>query len=148
MGYDIYKVKDKELYGAEIPFELADLIEIKEKGIKVIISLTEEIDRIKDIDYLKENFEHHRIFIEDYHTPEKKQVEEFLNIIERSRKEKKPVLVHCIAGCGRTGLMLAIAEKFIYGIKDGNTAIKKIREIRPCAIENSDQESFVINFEM
>ena len=148
MDYDIYKVKDKELYGAEFPFELEDLIEIKEKGIKVIISLTEEIDRINDIVYLRENFEHHRIFIEDYHTPEKKQVEEFISIIERSRKEKKPVLVHCIAGCGRTGLMLAIAERFIYGTKSGKIAIEKIREIRPCAIENSEQESFVIDFEM
>ncbi len=148
MGYDIYKVKDKELYGAEIPFELADLIKIKDNGIKVIISLTEEIDRINDIDYLKENFEHHRIFIEDFHTPEKKQVEDFLDIIEKSRKEKKPVLVHCIAGCGRTGLMLAIAERFIYGTKNGKTAIENIREIRPCAVENSEQESFVINFEM
>jgi hypothetical protein len=40
--------------------------------------------------------------------------------------------------------MLALAEIYLYGEQDGQTAINKVRSIRPCAIETDGQEALII----
>ena len=52
------------------------------------------------------------------------------------------VLVHCFAGCGRTGLMLAALARWCFGL-DGAAACAWVRERVPCAVENQWQEGFV-----
>ena len=64
--------------------------------------------------------------------------------MEKSLKEKKPVLIYCQLGCGRTGLLLtAYLMKF-----EGNIfqdAFKEIKQIKPCAIETHTQYEFLAN---
>ena len=146
MTLDVFCFKENELYGSELPKTIDDLEQLSELGIKVIISLEEAISNLKYHSSLEQNFEHHELFITDYDIPEKKQVEEFLDIIDKAKQEKKPVLVHCYAGCGRTGLMLAIAEKVIYGAEDGEKAIENLRKVRPCSVETLNQIQYVKNF--
>ena len=86
------------------------------------------------------------MFITDFDVPTDEQIEHFLEIVSTAISEKKKVLVHCIAGCGRTGTMLALAEKFIYGTIDGEEAIRQVREIRPCAIETQNQFNLVLHY--
>lgn len=56
------------------------------------------------------------------------------------------VLVHCHAGLGRTGLM--IASYFVYSQRmSAADAIKLVRESRPGAVQTSKQQQFVHSFE-
>ena len=146
MTLDVFCFKENELYGSALPKTIDDLEQLSELGIKVIISLEEAILNLKFHSSLDQNFEHHELFITDYDIPEKEQVEKFLEIIENARRDKKPVLVHCYAGCGRTGVMLAIAEKIIYGNENGEKAIANLRTVRPCSVETQNQIEFVKNY--
>lgn len=148
MPFDIYAYKEFELYGSEMPESEIDLDLIKNLEIQIIISLDESIQQHPNYDELKKDFEHHEIFIVDFDIPTEDQIKKIIKIITKAREEKKAVLVHCLAGCGRTGLILALAEKLIYGTEDGEKAIEKVRKIRPCALETQNQYDFVLNYQM
>lgn len=55
------------------------------------------------------------------------------------------VLVHCAAGLGRTGTMVAALLKALGD--EGATAIARVRQARPGTIETAAQEAFVKAFE-
>jgi len=148
MTITIFEVKEKELYGSEIPQTEDDFRLIQDLGIKVIISLAGEIETVKQQFDFTKDFEHIELFIEDYTIPTEEQVRQFIELLRKYQNKKKPVLVHCIGGCGRTGVMLALAERFLYGVQDGKEAIARIRTIRSCAVETQEQEDFVINFQL
>ncbi|NHJ83903.1 MAG: hypothetical protein FK734_00490 [Asgard group archaeon] len=145
---DVFCFKENQLYGSEMPESIDDFEYLKKIGIRVIISFNHGIQDIKQKTNFDDYFIHHEIFITDYMTPSRTQVEEFIGLLIKYRDEKKPVLVHCWAGCGRTGLMLALAERFVYGESDPEKAIENVRKIRSCAIETQEQREFIINFEM
>lgn len=148
MPFEIYAYKEFELYGSEMPESELDLDLIRNLGIQVIISLDEGIQEYPKYIAIKQEFEHHEFFIIDYEIPTNKQIKEIIDIITKAREKKKAVLIHCLAGCGRTGLILALVERFIYGTNDGKEAIAKVRKIRPCAIETQKQYNFVVNYTM
>ncbi len=145
-NYDIYEYKKDQLYGSEMPETEADLLKIRQLGIDIIISLDEGIREHPFYDEIQTDFEHHELFITDFDIPQDEFIEQFLDILLTARNEKKKVLVHCLAGCGRTGTMLALAERFIYDNLDGEEAIRQVREIRPCAIETQNQINLVLNY--
>jgi len=147
MTLDFYCFKENELYGSELPKTQDDLDYLKEQGIKVIISLEEEIKELAEHSTLKQDFEHVELYITDYGVPQENQIEQFLKIFAKAKEEGKPVLVHCYAGCGRTGLMLALAEKIVYKTRNGEEAIKNLKKVRPCAVETAEQRNLVIHFE-
>ena len=48
------------------------------------------------------------------------------------------VFIHCRGGCGRTG-MLAMRLLILQG-EDPDTALSRLRSVRPCAVEKKSQE--------
>ncbi len=112
----------------------------REEGITSIVSLTER--PFAPAAYLEEfGFDYHHIPVEDFSAPEMDQVEEFVAIVKKAKEEGGRVVVHCAAGRGRTGTMLAC-----YFVSMGMTpeeALAKVRALRPGSVETELQEDAV-----
>ena len=67
-----------------------------------------------------------------------------LGVIESAHEAGRPVAVHCAAGLGRTGTVMA-AWLVTQGL-DADAAIARIRELRPGSIETDEQEEAVRDF--
>ncbi|MCF8885504.1 MAG: dual specificity protein phosphatase family protein [Nitrososphaerota archaeon] len=115
---------------------------VKEKGISTIISLTESPlpeDWVKELE-----IKYHHYPIKDHSAPDPHLLKEIVEKIIEEIEKGGRVLVHCAAGLGRTGVVLAsylIVKKKI----PPEEAIKIVREIRPGSIE-SHQERSVYEF--
>lgn len=100
-----------------------DFARLRKMGFSVVVSL--ECERLNTFEIEDAGFEHRKICIQDFFAPTFDQIEEFVAFVDAKRAEGKKVLVHCYAGRGRTGTMLAA-----YLIHQGMLADAAIREVR------------------
>ena len=114
-----------------------------EMGIRALINLTEEPlpeDILTNVGILAEH-----IPVVDFTAPTLKQVEQALAKIHFYLEKNMPVAVHCIAGLGRTGTVLAC---YLVGEgKSADEAITIIRRWRPGSIETFEQETVIYEYE-
>ena len=135
-------VIDGQLAASEYPSNPGDLNYIMQQGIKALINLSQTPYRSTDDFGLKI----HHIPIPDFSTPSLEQVEQIFNLLQHYLERKEPVLIHCFAGCGRTGTILALWLAKINHDKSPENIIRDLREIRPCSLETIDQQEFVIEY--
>ena len=79
--------------------------------------------------------------IPDGAAPSFEQIRQFVEFVDRHRTDHEPVAVHCEAGLGRTGTVLA-AYLVTKGEPTGK-AIQRIRSIERSAIETGRQVEFL-----
>jgi atypical dual specificity phosphatase len=121
------------------PASAEDLVWLRDQGIDLIISLTEEpLPRhwINDAGLMVVH-----VPIEDMEAPTPEQLDHCVNTIERANAAKLGVAVHCTAGLGRTGTVLA--GYFVSQGDDARRAIDRIRQLRPRSIETPQQAQAV-----
>ena len=68
-----------------------------------------------------------------------------VNLLKNLKEKQEPVLIHCRAGWGRTGTILAIYLMEFYD-KTAREAIQEVRNLRPWSIETTEQEMAVLNY--
>lgn len=120
------------------PMTFDQLKWIQREGIDVILSLTEEPlpqEWIREL-----GFEYHHVPIEDHSAPSPEVLKEAVNSILSAISRRRKVLVHCAAGLGRTGTVLA-AYMIAQHKLTPEEAIKKVRELRPGSIELQQEYS-------
>ncbi len=137
--FSTFTLLEGRLYGGSLPRTRVDVDLLYEMGVRTIISLT-----TFGLAQIDKRFTHIIIDVPDWGIPTTTQVDEFIQAVRTSWERGDPVFVHCYAGCGRTGTMLALVEIFLLGVSDAYKAIDIVRRVRPCAVESQLQEDFVL----
>jgi atypical dual specificity phosphatase len=131
---------DKPLLAAMArPSDPEELVWLRDQGIEVLLSLTEERPR-RDWSEASGLLVDH-VPLEDMEPPSQEQLDRCVSTIVRATDRKMGVAVHCGAGLGRTGVVLA-AYFVTRGLSAAN-AIARIRRLRPGSIETDEQAAAV-----
>ncbi|MFX1476005.1 MAG: dual specificity protein phosphatase family protein, partial [Promethearchaeota archaeon] len=117
------------LAGANEPSGHRDTSFIVEKGIRVLVTLTEDPLAREDIAFLEsQGVSYHHSPVLDGQAPTLRQLKWFVELVKESRAKEFPVLVHCRAGCGRAGTFISAYLIFTEGCSV-KTAIRKVRRL-------------------
>ena len=133
----------KKLAGSAIPTSKEEVDWVKQEGVKSIVTIREEPlddDWIGGIKYLHTNSN-------DMGVPEFNDLVFAIDFIRRRIEENKPVMVHCLAGLGRTGTLLA-CYLIKYENMSADDAVQKVREERPGSIQSFSQEEIIHKFQI
>jgi protein-tyrosine phosphatase len=107
----------------------------RKEGIKAIINCS-EFDNREDI---PNEFNYYHINIPDYGTPTEGQLAKFIEVTFEFGSKNRPIVIHCVAGCGRSGIMGIAWAAYNGYIPDGIDPVKWIRKLRPCCLETKEQ---------
>jgi atypical dual specificity phosphatase len=124
------------------PEALDELEWLRRQGIELVVSLTEDPPRRDWVDAAGLLVFHSPMV--DMEAPPEEQLEKCVSAIMRAHERQMGVAVHCGAGLGRTGVVLAcyFVDK---GLSAAN-AVARIRRLRPGSIETDEQEQAVAAF--
>ena len=126
---------EEKLAGSGMPTSFDELEWILNQGVKSIVTMTENAlpeNWIKEIDYL-------HVPTPDYTAPDMDRIDTAVEFIHENISESQPVMVHCAAGMGRAGTILA-CYLVKYEKYSAHEAIKKVRKERPGSIQSEVQE--------
>ena len=132
---------ENKLAGSAIPTSNDEVQWVIEQGVKSIVTVREEPledDWIRDVNYL-------HVHSNDMGVPEFNDLVNTVDFIHKRITNNEPVMVHCLAGMGRTGTLLAC-----YLVKhqkmSADEAIQKVRTERPGSIQSFPQEEIIFQF--
>ena len=133
---------EKRLAGVSYPCSEDAVALLKKLGVRALLSLSEE----SAPEYLlrKYQIQWKHLPVVDLTAPTLEQVTRALSIIDDFLARDLPVAVHCQAGLGRTGTVLAC-----YLVAQGSSAqdaIQQVRTERPGSIETPEQEAVIEAF--
>ncbi|HEY1188615.1 MAG TPA: dual specificity protein phosphatase 23 [Gemmata sp.] len=124
------------------PRSADDLRWLRHNGIDVLVSLTEgPLPRgwVNEMGLLSVS-----VPVPDMEAPTERQLDHILATIKRANESGMGVAIHCAAGLGRTGTVLA--AYFVSTGLAARDAIRKVRDLRPGSVETLDQERAVEQF--
>ena len=137
-------VIENRLAGSGLPVTEDEFGWLLGQGIRSIVTVREVplpskwIDG-KDVQYL-------HLDVDDYGAPTLEVLDQAVDYIDAQLSQGRPVMVHCAAGKGRTGTVLAA-----YLVKKENLtaeqSIQRIRSSRPGSVQSVAQEMAVSMYE-
>ena len=132
-------VTAKKLHRSAQP-SLQDMREMKQRGLKVVISLRQSNVPQEKADALKAGLYFINIPIPNHGNPTPQQVFLFMGIM--ANQQHQPALVHCAKGKGRTGVLVALYRTIMEGAK----VDAALAEARRYGLTSDKQIKFVKDF--
>jgi len=135
-------VDQPHLAAMAAPGSADDLTWLRRHKVDVVVSLTEyplPRDWIDDAGLMVVN-----VPVPDMEPPTDRQLDYLIDTIRKANTSGMAVAVHCEAGMGRTGTVLAA-----YFVSQGMSwaeAVERVRELRPGSVETTEQERAVQRF--
>ncbi|MBM3904947.1 MAG: protein tyrosine phosphatase [Thaumarchaeota archaeon] len=133
---------DGKLAGSGMPTTIEEINWIQKQGVKSIVTMTEyglPQAWIDGVQYL-------HVPTEDLTAPDIDKIDSTVDYIAERIKNDEPVMVHCAAGIGRTGTILA-SYLIKYQKMSAQKAIELVRKERPGSIQSTSQEIAVSSYE-
>jgi len=124
-----------KLAGSGMPTTYTELEWVLKHGVKSIVTMTEEPLPelwIKNIKYL-------HVPTEDLSAPDIEKIDNTVDFIHERIRNNEPTMVHCAAGIGRTGTILACYLIKFHDLS-AKEAIDNVRKERPGSIQSESQE--------
>ena len=133
---------EKKLAGSAIPTSQDEIKWLDEQGVKSIVTIREEALEFP----LPPEMKYLHIHSNDMGVPEFSDLEYTIDFIHQRITNGEPVMVHCLAGLGRTGTILA-CYLIKYEQMSADDAIQKVRNERHGSIQSFSQEEMIFRFE-
>ena len=131
-----------KLAGSAIPTSKDEVKWMQDEGIKSIVTIREEPldeDWVNEMKYL-------HILSDDMGVPTFDDLQNSVDYVHERIQNNEPVMVHCLAGLGRTGTILA-CYMIKYEKMSAEDAIQYIREKRRGSIQSFIQEEMIFQYE-
>lgn len=115
---------------------------LREQGVEILLSLTEEPpdrDEVSNAGLLL-----YHVPVPDMTAPTQEELDRCVSAIHKAKASGMGVGIHCGAGAGRTGVVLACY--FVAQGASASEAIRKVRRLRPQSIETEEQIEAVKQF--
>ena len=130
-----------KLAGSAIPTSKDEVKWLQEEGVKSIVTIREvplDEDWVDEMKYL-------HVLSDDMGVPSFDDLKNSVDFVYKQIQNNEPVMVHCLAGLGRTGTILA-CYLIKYEKMSAEDAIQHVREKRHGSIQSFVQEEMIFQY--
>ena len=134
-------ILEGKLAGSAIPTSKDEVTWLQEQGVKTIVTIREEPldkDWVSQMNYL-------HVLSDDMGVPTFEDLKNSVDYVYKKIQNNEPVMVHCLAGLGRTGTILA-CYLIKYEKMSAEDAIQHVREKRHGSIQSFVQEEIIFQY--
>ena len=143
MTLDFCWIEQGVVMASSFPSDTESLRRLRDAGAGLLINLTDQRHEAAVLEKL--GLREVCLPVADFSAPPAEVLDAAITAIDQARSDGQAVAVHCQGGLGRTGTV--IAAWLVTGGMDAESAIARVRDLRPGSIETSSQIRAVFEFE-